>query len=55
MSQNVLEESRTAIRTEAAHFGIHSLDSCCSNVAGSDTAFLELIRYRKYALDPSRF
>jgi hypothetical protein len=51
VSQNVYEEIRTTVRTEAAQFGINSLDSCYSGLTSSDANFLELIRYRKSLLD----
>jgi hypothetical protein len=47
LSQNILEKSRTAIRTKAAQHGLYSLDSSSSGIAISDAAFLELIQYRK--------
>ena len=50
VSQNVFEESRTTIRTEAAHFGLQALDNASSDVANSDATFLELIRYRESKL-----
>jgi hypothetical protein len=47
LSQNILEKSRTAIRTEAAQHGLYSLDSSSLELTISDAAFLELIHYRK--------
>lgn len=47
-SQNAYEESRTLVRTEAAHFGIHSLDGRYTDITSSDATFLELVRYRQY-------
>jgi hypothetical protein len=47
LSQNILEQSRTAIRTEAAQHGLYSLNSSSLEVTISDAAFLELIHYRK--------
>jgi hypothetical protein len=47
VSQNFLERRRTAVRTEAAQLGFHSLGSSSSGIAISDTAFTELIHYCK--------
>jgi hypothetical protein len=52
LSQTILEKSRTATRTEAAHHGLYSLDGSSSGIAISDSAFMELIHYRKFDLSP---
>jgi hypothetical protein len=52
VSQNILQIRCTAVRTAAAQHEFYSLDSSNSGVAISDTAFVQLIRYRKFHLSP---
>ncbi|KAH7073583.1 hypothetical protein BKA63DRAFT_36278 [Paraphoma chrysanthemicola] len=45
VSQVVVEEQRSSLLAEAAHFGIHASNNCCSKGTTTDATFLELIRY----------
>ncbi|CAO2648291.1 Nn.00g075580.m01.CDS01 [Neocucurbitaria sp. VM-36] len=53
IARDTFQETSTSIQQEAAHFGLHATDNCCSDIISDDASLLELVTYHNTRISAS--